>query len=170
MTFTADLAAISFIFLVAGAVRGVLGMGLPTVAMGLLGLVLPVAEGAALLMLPSRVTNLWQMLRGNALVPLCRRLWPMVLGADGWRPVPPFTPPCCWACVWSSMRWRVWRVCASPPRHLAAQAGPVVHRVNAGARGHVLGQLLRDELSQDTFGRCLYWGRPLGLWVLARWW
>lgn len=75
-----DFMAVSFVFFVAGGVKGVLGMGLPTVAMGLLGLMMPVAEGAALLFLPSLITNLWQMARGGHLRALARRLWPMMAG------------------------------------------------------------------------------------------
>ena len=44
-------------FLLAGAVKGVIGMGLPTVAMGVLAVVLPPAEAAALLVIPSLVTG-----------------------------------------------------------------------------------------------------------------
>ena len=51
-------------FLLAGLVKGVIGMGLPTVAMGLLAVVLPPAEAAALLVVPSLVTNVWQLLAG----------------------------------------------------------------------------------------------------------
>ena len=51
-------------FLLAGLVKGVIGMGLPTVAMGLLAVVLPPAEAAALLVIPSLVTNVWQLLAG----------------------------------------------------------------------------------------------------------
>lgn len=75
-----DFAIVSFIFLAAGAAKGVLGMGLPTVAMGLLGLVMPVAQAAALLTVPSLATNVWQMLRGDQLHALLRRLWPMMAG------------------------------------------------------------------------------------------
>ncbi|HSV51641.1 MAG TPA: sulfite exporter TauE/SafE family protein [Burkholderiaceae bacterium] len=75
-----DFAIISFIFLAAGGVKGILGMGLPTVAMGLLGLVMPVAQAAALLVVPSLATNVWQMLRGGLLRALLRRLWPMMAG------------------------------------------------------------------------------------------
>lgn len=75
-----DFAIISFIFLAAGAVKGVLGMGLPTVAMGLLGLVMPVAQAAALLIVPSLATNVWQMWRGPHLRALGRRLWPLMAG------------------------------------------------------------------------------------------
>jgi hypothetical protein len=67
-------------FLLAGLVKGVIGMGLPTVAMGLLALVLPPAEAAALLVVPSLVTNVWQLLAGPRFGALARRLWPMMVG------------------------------------------------------------------------------------------
>jgi uncharacterized membrane protein YfcA len=65
-------------FLLAGLVKGVIGMGLPTVAMGLLALALPPAEAAAILVVPSMVTNLWQLLAGPRFAALARRLWPMM--------------------------------------------------------------------------------------------
>jgi uncharacterized membrane protein YfcA len=67
-------------FLLAGLVKGVIGMGLPTVAMGLLALALPPAEAAAILVVPSLVTNLWQLLAGPRFGALARRLWPMMAG------------------------------------------------------------------------------------------
>ncbi|MFC0407295.1 sulfite exporter TauE/SafE family protein [Roseomonas elaeocarpi] len=67
------------VFLLAGLVKGLLGLGLPTVAMGLLGLVLPPVEAAAILLVPSLVTNLWQLLAGPRFGALLRRLWPMML-------------------------------------------------------------------------------------------
>jgi uncharacterized membrane protein YfcA len=67
-------------FLLAGLVKGVTGMGLPTVAMGLLAVVLPPAEAAALLVIPSLVTNLWQLVAGPRFGALARRLWPMMAG------------------------------------------------------------------------------------------
>ena len=66
-------------FLLAGLVKGVIGMGLPTVAMGLLALVLPPAEAAAILVVPSLVTNVWQLAAGPHIGALARRLWPMML-------------------------------------------------------------------------------------------
>ena len=66
-------------FLLAGLVKGVIGMGLPTVAMGLLALVLPPAEAAAILVVPSLVTNVWQLAAGPRFGALARRLWPMML-------------------------------------------------------------------------------------------
>ncbi|MCW8087261.1 sulfite exporter TauE/SafE family protein [Sabulicella glaciei] len=49
------------VFLLAGFVKGVIGLGLPTVAMGLLTLAFPAPEAAAMLLLPSFITNLVQM-------------------------------------------------------------------------------------------------------------
>ena len=66
------------VFLLAGMAKGVIGLGLPTIAMGLLGLVMVPAQAAALLLLPSFATNLWQALAGKALLPLLLRLWPML--------------------------------------------------------------------------------------------
>ncbi len=74
------LLAIAAIFLLAGFVKGVIGMGLPTVAMGLLGTIMPPAQAAAILVIPSLVTNVWQLLAGPAFGALIRRLWPMMLG------------------------------------------------------------------------------------------
>lgn len=66
-------------FLMAGAVKGVIGLGLPTIAMGLLGLAMPPAQAAALLIVPSTVTNVWQLASGGHLRGLLRRLWPMLV-------------------------------------------------------------------------------------------
>ncbi|VVM81922.1 hypothetical protein PS645_02318 [Pseudomonas fluorescens] len=66
-------------FLLAGTVKGVIGLGLPTVAMGLLGLAMAPSQAAALLIIPATVTNLWQLAFGGHLSVLVRRLWPMLL-------------------------------------------------------------------------------------------
>jgi uncharacterized membrane protein YfcA len=74
------LLLIAGVFFVAGFVKGVIGLGLPTVAMGLLGLAMPPVEAAALLIVPSLVTNLWQLLAGPRIGALLVRLWPMLIG------------------------------------------------------------------------------------------
>jgi uncharacterized protein len=76
--FYASLYAMTF--LIAGLVKGVTGMGLPTVAMGLLGTIMAPAAAAAMLVIPSLVTNIWQSVAGPAGAPLWRRLWPMMVG------------------------------------------------------------------------------------------
>lgn len=68
-------------FLVAGMVKGVTGMGLPTVAMGVLGAILSPLAAASLLVIPSLVTNLWQLLAGPRFGALARRLWPMMVAS-----------------------------------------------------------------------------------------
>lgn len=70
---------ITLVFVLAGMVKGVTGMGLPTVAVALLTLKMPPLEAAALLIVPSSVTNVWQLAAGPALYPLWRRLRPMLL-------------------------------------------------------------------------------------------
>lgn len=74
----AVLVVIASTFVLAGFVKGVIGLGLPTVAMGLLAIVMPPAQAASLLVVPSLLTNVWQAL-GPDLAPLAR-LWPMLLG------------------------------------------------------------------------------------------
>jgi uncharacterized membrane protein YfcA len=76
----APLLFIACVFILAGVVKGAIGLGLPTVAVGLLGLVMPPAEAAALLVIPSLVTNAWQLAAGPGIGALLRRLWPMLLG------------------------------------------------------------------------------------------
>ncbi len=65
-------------FLVAGLIKGALGVGLPTVVMGLLSLFLPPAQAAALLVVPAIGTNIWQMAAGPSLGALLRRFAPMI--------------------------------------------------------------------------------------------
>ncbi len=67
-------------FLIAGFVKGVIGLGLPTVSMGLLTLVIAPAKAASLLIVPSFVTNVWQLAGGRSFRRLVRRLWPMLAG------------------------------------------------------------------------------------------
>jgi uncharacterized protein len=74
-----SLLFIAAVFALAGLVKGVIGLGLPTISMGLLAVVMPPVQAAAILALPSLVTNLWQMLAGPALAVVARRLWPMML-------------------------------------------------------------------------------------------
>jgi uncharacterized membrane protein YfcA len=71
---------IAAVFLLAGFVKGVIGLGLPTIAMGLLSLAMPPAQAAALLVIPSFVSNVWQLVGQPGLRALARRLATMLLG------------------------------------------------------------------------------------------
>ncbi len=77
----ATLIFIAGVFLLAGFIKGVVGLGLPTIAMGLMVLVMPPADAASVLILPTLGTNIWQMAAGPSLKPVIARLWPMLLGA-----------------------------------------------------------------------------------------
>lgn len=74
------LIAATAIFVLAGAVKGVVGLGLPTIAMALLALLMPPAQAAALLIVPSFITNVWQMRPWRRLRLLLRRLAAMQMG------------------------------------------------------------------------------------------
>jgi uncharacterized membrane protein YfcA len=74
------LSATAGAFLSAGFVKGVIGVGLPTFAIGLLGLLMPPAQAAAILVVPSLVTNIWQFAIGGDLLALVRRMWLMLVG------------------------------------------------------------------------------------------
>jgi len=72
---TSELAVIAAVFLFAGTVKGVVGMGLPTVAIALLTASIGLSEGIVLMVVPSLASNLWQALVGGALAEILRRLW-----------------------------------------------------------------------------------------------
>lgn len=76
---TPMLFVIAATFLAAGLVKGVTGMGLPTVAMAVLGALVSPLAAASLLVIPSLVTNIWQFVAGPDRSAVLRRLWPMML-------------------------------------------------------------------------------------------
>jgi uncharacterized membrane protein YfcA len=81
MAFTGTVLLVAaFTFLLAGLVKGVIGLGLPTVAVGLLALVMTPAQAAAVLVVPSLVTNVWQLAMGPSFGGLVRRLGTMMVG------------------------------------------------------------------------------------------
>src|ERR1700742_502829 len=67
-------------FLLAGFVKGVVGLGLPTVSMGLLSVIMPPSQALAIVIVPAVVTNIWQTFVGPYLRDIVRRLWPLMLG------------------------------------------------------------------------------------------
>ena len=75
-----DTLLIAAVFMVAGMVKGIVGLGLPTISMALLALFMPPAEAAALLVIPSLITNLWQAGPMRKLLPILRRIGGMQMG------------------------------------------------------------------------------------------
>jgi uncharacterized membrane protein YfcA len=74
------LILIGFAFLLAGFVKGVIGLGLPTVSMGLLAVIMPPGQAIAIVIVPAIVTNVWQTFGGRYLRDIMRRLWPLMAG------------------------------------------------------------------------------------------
>ena len=68
------------VFAIAGAIKGTIGLGLPAVSMGLLTMVISPFQAATLLIIPSMVTNFWQLFAEGNVLKLVRRFWPMLLG------------------------------------------------------------------------------------------
>src|SRR6266496_4614468 len=78
--FDSLLLLVTATFLLAGFVKGALGLGLPTVSMGLLAVSMPPAQAIAIVIVPAIVTNIWQTFGGPYLRDIFRRLWPLMAG------------------------------------------------------------------------------------------
>ena len=76
----AHLLFVAAVFVVAGLVKGFVGLGLPTASMAMLSLAMTPANAAALLIVPSLITNVWQMRPWSTLGAMLRRLWRMQAG------------------------------------------------------------------------------------------
>lgn len=79
MSEPATLALIALVFLVAGAVKGTVGLGLPTVALALLAALLGLQPAMALILAPALASNVWQALAGSNGRALFARIWPLLL-------------------------------------------------------------------------------------------
>ena len=68
-------------FLFAGIVKGIIGLGLPTISLALLTIATSLPTSMALLLVPSLVTNIWQAAVGGKFREILIRLWPLFLTA-----------------------------------------------------------------------------------------
>lgn len=68
------------VFALAGMIKGTIGLGLPAVAMGLLTLLISPFQAATLLIVPSMVTNVWQLFAEGHVLRLVRRFWSLLIG------------------------------------------------------------------------------------------
>lgn len=75
MTDPIIIGIIAATFLAAGTVKGVIGLGLPTVSLALLAIVFDLPHAMALLLVPSFATNLWQAMVGGNGRPVFKRIW-----------------------------------------------------------------------------------------------
>lgn len=76
----AGLSVVAAVFLIAGFVKGVIGFGLPSISMGLLSALIVPDMAAAILVVPTFLTNVWQAFAGSHTRAVLRRFWPMYAG------------------------------------------------------------------------------------------
>lgn len=99
------IAIVGLAFLLGGLAKGVVGMGLPTVSIAILGTALGPHEALPLMVVPALLTNMWQAAIGGHFRALFRRFWPLLLaGVPG---------------IWLG----VWVLVASDPRLMNAALG-----------------------------------------------
>ena len=67
------------VFLLAGTVKGLVGLGLPTIVIALTTLVLPLTESIAMIALPTIFSNVWQAAVGGNFWKILRRQWPLIV-------------------------------------------------------------------------------------------
>jgi uncharacterized protein len=70
---------VALTFLLAGAVKGVTGLGLPSVSLAILTAALGLKPAMAILLVPSFITNVWQASVGGHLTAILRRIWSLLL-------------------------------------------------------------------------------------------
>lgn len=81
MTELPILLLVAATFLLAGGVKGVIGLGLPTVSLAVLTATIGLQPAMALLLVPSFVTNLWQAVVGGNFMVILKRTWLFMLMA-----------------------------------------------------------------------------------------
>ena len=77
-----DLSALALgvaVFGAAGYVKGLTGIGLPTIGVALLSFGMPIPDAMAIVGLPALASNFWQAAAGGRFLPLMRRLLPIVV-------------------------------------------------------------------------------------------
>ncbi len=75
------LLLITLTFLLAGTVKGIVGFGLPTVALAILTATVGLPSAMVLFLVPSFATNIWQAVAGGNTAMLLSRFWPLLLAA-----------------------------------------------------------------------------------------
>ncbi len=76
---TGTIAFALCVFFIAGIVKGLVGVGLPTITLALTSFVLPLSDMIALIALPTVITNIWQASVGGQFKKIVRRQWPLIL-------------------------------------------------------------------------------------------
>ena len=89
-------------FLIAGTVKGAVGIGLPTTAIGLMTLAIDPRTAIALILVPMIVSNAWQVDRSGEILAAARRYLPFAAALIS--PGTPFRVAVCWAMTANASR------------------------------------------------------------------
>ncbi len=73
------LATVTTTFLLAGVIKGVIGLGLPSISLALLTVAIDLPSAMVLLLVPSFITNLWQAVVGGNGRVIVSKIWPFLL-------------------------------------------------------------------------------------------
>ncbi len=79
---TTQLVLVATVFLLGGTIKGMTGLGLVTISLGLLAATLDLTTAMALLIFPALVTNIWQALVGGNSIALFKRIWTFLFFAS----------------------------------------------------------------------------------------
>lgn len=74
---TYSIVAVFLAFFAGGFVKGIIGLGMPTIALGILASFMGLRESLPLLIVPIILTNLVQVVQGGEAGPVVRRFWLM---------------------------------------------------------------------------------------------
>jgi uncharacterized membrane protein YfcA len=81
MTDPYSLTMIFFTLLLAGTIKGTIGLGLPMISVGVLVATFDLTTAMALVIMPAFVTNVWQAIVGGNGMAILKRLWPFLFFA-----------------------------------------------------------------------------------------
>ena len=70
---------VCIIFFWAGFIKGVIGLGLPTISLALLTIITDLTSAMVFLLAPSLLTNIYQAVNGPQTLSSLRRVWPLLL-------------------------------------------------------------------------------------------
>jgi len=66
-------------FLLAGTVKGIIGLGLPVISLAILAPTIGLKQAMAVMIIPCFITNIWQAFTGGNLTRIVKRIWPLLL-------------------------------------------------------------------------------------------
>jgi uncharacterized membrane protein YfcA len=81
MTDILTIIIIGITFFLAGGIKGIVGLGLPTISLALLAVMFDLVTAIILTLIPSLVTNIWQALSGTGNKVILKRILPFLIMA-----------------------------------------------------------------------------------------